>query len=194
MECSDVCSRVNAFLAMSSFDFLSLSLSLSLSISISFSFYLSLSLSLSHLSLYLFLSLSLSLSLLPFLSTSFSRPLSLPPSTSLLGGELFELLNAGKNEGFVFREDRASQLMRDMISAVHYLHSKVEFFSDLTSYPILPYSSSLPSSVHLFLWITKYYISFSIYELWHVCLEHINIIRYVFLYEVFPYTIFLTFD
>ena len=42
-----------------------------------------------------------------------------------LGGELFELLNSGKNQGFVFREDRASRLMRDMLSAVHYLHSKV---------------------------------------------------------------------
>lgn len=38
------------------------------------------------------------------------------------GGELFELLNSGKSQGFVFREDRASQLMRDMVSAVHYLH------------------------------------------------------------------------
>lgn len=38
------------------------------------------------------------------------------------GGELFELLNSGKNQGFVFREDRASKLMRDMLSAVHYLH------------------------------------------------------------------------
>ena len=57
-------------------------------------------------------------------------PLPPPPLTthhhsSSTGGELFELLNAGKNEGFVFREDRASQLMRDMLSAVHYLHSKV---------------------------------------------------------------------
>lgn len=41
------------------------------------------------------------------------------------GGELFELSNAGKSEGFVFREDRTSQLMKDMLSAVHYLHSKV---------------------------------------------------------------------
>lgn len=39
------------------------------------------------------------------------------------GGELFELLNNGKSQGFVFREDRASCLMRDMISAVNYLHS-----------------------------------------------------------------------
>jgi len=38
------------------------------------------------------------------------------------GGELFELLNSGKNQGFVFREDRASKLMRDMLSAVGYLH------------------------------------------------------------------------
>lgn len=38
------------------------------------------------------------------------------------GGELFELLNSGKNQGFVFREDRASKLMRDMLSAVNYLH------------------------------------------------------------------------
>jgi calcium-dependent protein kinase len=38
------------------------------------------------------------------------------------GGELFELLNSGKNQGFVFREDRASKLMKDMISSVHYLH------------------------------------------------------------------------
>lgn len=31
------------------------------------------------------------------------------------GGELFELLNSGKSQGFVFREDRASKLMRDML-------------------------------------------------------------------------------
>jgi calcium-dependent protein kinase len=42
------------------------------------------------------------------------------------GGELFELSSAGKSEGYVFREDRTSQLMKDMLSAVHYLHSKVE--------------------------------------------------------------------
>ena len=36
------------------------------------------------------------------------------------GGELFELLNSGKNQGFVFREDRASKLMKDMLSAVQY--------------------------------------------------------------------------
>ena len=56
------------------------------------------------------------------------------------GGELFELLNAGKNEGFVFREDRASQLMRDMLGAVHYLHSKVGTVIFL-SY-LLPYFTS----------------------------------------------------
>lgn len=39
------------------------------------------------------------------------------------GGELFELLNNGKNQGFVFREDRAAKLMLDMLRAVHYLHS-----------------------------------------------------------------------
>ena len=59
------------------------------------------------------------------------------------GGELFELLNAGKNEGFVFREDRASQLMRDMLSAVHYLHSKVvfscQFYSQIFFTMKIPY-------------------------------------------------------
>lgn len=39
------------------------------------------------------------------------------------GGELFELLNSGKSQGFVFREDRGSALMLDMLRAVHYLHS-----------------------------------------------------------------------
>lgn len=39
------------------------------------------------------------------------------------GGELYELLTSGKNQGFVFREDRASKLMYDMISSVKYLHS-----------------------------------------------------------------------
>jgi hypothetical protein len=34
------------------------------------------------------------------------------------GGELFELLNSGKNQGFVFREDRASKLMKDMLSGM----------------------------------------------------------------------------
>ena len=45
----------------------------------------------------------------------------------ILGGELFELLRyrGGKEEGFDFREDMAARLMRDMLSAVHYLHSKV---------------------------------------------------------------------
>ena len=38
------------------------------------------------------------------------------------GGELFELLNSGKSQGFVFREDRASKLMSNMMSAVQYLH------------------------------------------------------------------------
>jgi len=47
------------------------------------------------------------------------------------GGELFELLNSGKSQGFVFREDRASKLMRDMLSAVHYLHSKGIVHRDL---------------------------------------------------------------
>lgn len=47
------------------------------------------------------------------------------------GGELFELLNSGKTQGFVFREDRASKLMRDMISAVNYLHSKGIVHRDL---------------------------------------------------------------
>ena len=62
------------------------------------------------------------------------------------GGELFELLNAGKNEGFVFREDRASQLMRDMLSAVHYLHSKVCFPSlPLPSYYRSEFSTPAPS-------------------------------------------------
>lgn len=39
------------------------------------------------------------------------------------GGELFELLSSGKSQGFVFREDRGSALMLDMLRAVHYLHS-----------------------------------------------------------------------
>mmetsp|Transcript_17482 Transcript_17482/g.29295 ORF Transcript_17482/g.29295 Transcript_17482/m.29295 type:complete len:685 (-) Transcript_17482:255-2309(-) len=47
------------------------------------------------------------------------------------GGELFELLNSGKNQGFVFREDRASKLMRDMLSAVNYLHEHGVVHRDL---------------------------------------------------------------
>jgi calcium-dependent protein kinase len=47
------------------------------------------------------------------------------------GGELFELLNSGKNQGFVFREDRASKLMKDMLSAVHYLHENGIVHRDL---------------------------------------------------------------
>ena len=40
---------------------------------------------------------------------------------------MFELIRfrGGADEEFEFREDMASRLMRDMISAVHYLHSKV---------------------------------------------------------------------
>lgn len=47
------------------------------------------------------------------------------------GGELFELLNSGKNQGFVFREDRASKLMKDMFSAVNYLHANNIVHRDL---------------------------------------------------------------
>lgn len=47
------------------------------------------------------------------------------------GGELFEMLNNGKSHGFVFREDRVNRLMRDMLSAVHYLHSKGIVHRDL---------------------------------------------------------------
>ena len=53
------------------------------------------------------------------------------------GGELFELSNAGKSEGFVFREDRTSQLMKDMLSAVHYLHSKVVISNYFNSFAFL---------------------------------------------------------
>mmetsp|Transcript_28811 Transcript_28811/g.27602 ORF Transcript_28811/g.27602 Transcript_28811/m.27602 type:complete len:975 (-) Transcript_28811:99-3023(-) len=47
------------------------------------------------------------------------------------GGELLELLNVGTNDGFVFRDDKAAQLMRDMLRAVHYLHSKGIVHRDL---------------------------------------------------------------
>eukprot|EP00607_Mallomonas_marina_P004898 CAMPEP_0182437126 /NCGR_PEP_ID=MMETSP1167-20130531/84830_1 /TAXON_ID=2988 /ORGANISM="Mallomonas Sp, Strain CCMP3275" /LENGTH=722 /DNA_ID=CAMNT_0024629925 /DNA_START=292 /DNA_END=2457 /DNA_ORIENTATION=+ len=47
------------------------------------------------------------------------------------GGELFELLTSGKKQGFVFREDRASRLLRDMLSAVKYLHSQGVVHRDL---------------------------------------------------------------
>mmetsp|Transcript_10159 Transcript_10159/g.15406 ORF Transcript_10159/g.15406 Transcript_10159/m.15406 type:complete len:730 (-) Transcript_10159:246-2435(-) len=39
------------------------------------------------------------------------------------GGELYEMLTSGKSQGFVFREDRASRLMKDMLSSIKYLHS-----------------------------------------------------------------------
>ena len=40
---------------------------------------------------------------------------------------MFELCRCrgGADDVFEFREDMAARLMRDMISAVHYLHSKV---------------------------------------------------------------------
>lgn len=47
------------------------------------------------------------------------------------GGELFELLNTGKSKGFVFKEDRAALLVRDMLSAVHYLHQNNIVHRDL---------------------------------------------------------------
>lgn len=47
------------------------------------------------------------------------------------GGELFELLNNGKSQGFVFKEDRAAKLMRDMLSAVNYLHNNNIVHRDL---------------------------------------------------------------
>mmetsp|Transcript_12384 Transcript_12384/g.12789 ORF Transcript_12384/g.12789 Transcript_12384/m.12789 type:complete len:695 (-) Transcript_12384:261-2345(-) len=47
------------------------------------------------------------------------------------GGELYELLTSGKNQGFVFREDRAARLMRDMLSSIHYLHRKGIVHRDL---------------------------------------------------------------
>mmetsp|Transcript_1928 Transcript_1928/g.3060 ORF Transcript_1928/g.3060 Transcript_1928/m.3060 type:complete len:718 (+) Transcript_1928:152-2305(+) len=39
------------------------------------------------------------------------------------GGELYEMLTSGKSQGFVFREDRAARLMKDMLSSIKYLHS-----------------------------------------------------------------------
>jgi calcium-dependent protein kinase len=39
-----------------------------------------------------------------------------------LGGELFEVLNSGKSMGYVFKEDRTASMVRDMLSAVNYLH------------------------------------------------------------------------
>lgn len=47
------------------------------------------------------------------------------------GGELFELLSSGKNQGFVFREDRAASLLTDMLRAVKYLHLKGIVHRDL---------------------------------------------------------------
>eukprot|EP01042_Synura_sphagnicola_P000461 gene461-488_t len=47
------------------------------------------------------------------------------------GGELFELLTSGKSQGFVFREDRAAKLLRDMLSAVTYLHDNGVVHRDL---------------------------------------------------------------
>jgi serine/threonine protein kinase len=47
------------------------------------------------------------------------------------GGELYELLTSGKNQGYVFREDRASRLMRDMLSSIHYLHRQGIVHRDL---------------------------------------------------------------
>jgi len=47
------------------------------------------------------------------------------------GGELFELLNTGKAKGYVFKEDRTAIMVRDMLSAVHYLHSNGIVHRDL---------------------------------------------------------------
>lgn len=48
-----------------------------------------------------------------------------------LGGELFEVLNSGKSMGYVFKEDRAASMVRDMLSAVNYLHSNCIVHRDL---------------------------------------------------------------
>lgn len=65
------------------------------------------------------------------------------------GGELYELLTSGKNQGFVFREDRASKLMNDMMSAVKYLHSIGIVHRDLKLENFLFEGSSSNSSLIL---------------------------------------------
>lgn len=40
-------------------------------------------------------------------------------------------MTSGKNQGYVFREDRAARLMRDMLSSIHYLHRKGIVHRDL---------------------------------------------------------------
>jgi calcium-dependent protein kinase len=47
------------------------------------------------------------------------------------GGELFDLINRGKQKGFVFKESRAVKLISDMLSSVHYLHGRRIVHRDL---------------------------------------------------------------
>ena len=47
------------------------------------------------------------------------------------GGEIFNLLHAGKSKGYLFREERAAKLILDMFSAVHYLHCQGIVHRDL---------------------------------------------------------------
>ena len=65
------------------------------------------------------------------------------------GGELYELLTSGKNQGFVFREDRAGKLMNDMMSSVKYLHSLGIVHRDLKLENFLFEGSSSNSSLIL---------------------------------------------
>ena len=47
------------------------------------------------------------------------------------GGELFQVLNTAKSKGYVFKEERTAEMVRDMLSAVHYLHSNGIVHRDL---------------------------------------------------------------
>ena len=51
----------------------------------------------------------------------------------------------GKNQGFVFKEDRAAKLLRDMLSAVNYLHENGIVHRDLKLENFL-FEDSSPSS------------------------------------------------
>ena len=73
--------------------------------------------------------------------------------------------------------------MRDMISAVHYLHSKVNFYSYLRSYPTLPYPylSNFSFCLPLHIYFLNNII-FLLCKIWNPYLQYINIIWYLCIY------------
>lgn len=66
-----------------------------------------------------------------------------------LGGELCQLVDSGRNQGYVFREDSAAKIMLDAMKAIKYLHSKNIIHRDIKLENFLFETSSLTSPLVL---------------------------------------------